>query len=242
MEMLSALLVCGDAGTLSVTQKVLEEYGMSVRVAPSAPAADLLMKRTRFDLAVFDSDVPGAMQLAAPDANHTPKMIFGLVRAFKTDAVVGKRVHFIVQKPFSADILGKSLRAAYGSMLRERRAAFRHPVHITASSCVLLLENGQRNVPNAKILDVSQTGLCLETQETLPQGVVLQISFALPNSKESLQFSGSVMWNQNSGKAGIKFVRVDSAEQIKLNSWLESIGPGDAELVGRGTSGRQSSY
>lgn len=241
MEMLSALLLCGDMGTLGVTQKVLEEYGMSVRVAPSAPAADQLMQRTRFDLAVFDSDVPGAMQLAAPDSSHAPKMIFGLVRALKTDVIVGKRVHFIVQKPFTADILGKSLRAAYGSMLRERRAAFRHPVNINASSCVLLLEAGERSVPNARILDVSQTGLCLETEETLPQGAMLQIGFAIPNSKDGIHLTGSVMWNQNSGKAGIKFARMESGEQIKLNTWLESIGPGDAELVGRG-AGRQSSY
>jgi CheY-like chemotaxis protein len=233
MEMLSALLLCSEPGTLGVTQKVLEDFGVVVRVAANAPAADQLMKRVRFDLGVLDCDVPGAFQLAGPESSHAPKMIFGLVRALKTDGLRGKRIHFVVQKPFSADLFGKSLRAAYGSMLRERRAAFRHPVDIHPSSCLLIQENGQRNVSHTKISDISQTGLCLEAREMLPQGASLQIKFPVPDSKDTVELTGVVMWNQQSGKTGVRFTRVEAGEQKKLNAWLESILPYDAELVTR---------
>jgi len=236
MEFLSALLLCNEPGTLGITQKVLEDFGVVVKVAPNALAADQLMKRLRFDLGVLDSDVPGAFQLAGPESTHAPKMIFGLVRALKTEALRGKRIHFVVQKPFSADMFGKSLRAAYGSMLRERRAAFRHPVSIHPTTCLLVQENGQHNVPNTKISDISQTGLCLEAREMIPQGALVTLKFALPESRETLELTGSVMWNQISGKAGIKFTRLEADEQKKLNAWLESILPYDAEFVVRGAS------
>jgi len=65
MEAFSALLLCTEPAPLSIVQKTLEEYGVSVRTVDSAAAAVQLSKANKFDLGVYDADIAGAMELAA---------------------------------------------------------------------------------------------------------------------------------------------------------------------------------
>lgn len=231
MEQFSALVICNDPNVVGMANKAMEEHGMAVRVAQTATAADQMLQKNRFDLALFDNDVPGAMQLAGADREgNFPKMVFAIVQRAKAVEMYGRRVHFIMQKPFSADLLSRSLRAAFGVMLRERRAAFRHPVDITASSCVALKEKEQRSLGNSVVVDISETGLCLQTKEVLQQGTMVQVTIPLPGGVEQLEVQGTVMWNQSTGKAGIKFTRMAMLEKQKLNAWLESMLPYDVEF------------
>jgi DNA-binding response OmpR family regulator len=81
MEPFLALVLSSDPGPLSTTKKVLEEHGVTVRTAGSLAAANQLIKTTKLDLAIFDADIPGALDLGgscSPVAN--PKIIFALVR------------------------------------------------------------------------------------------------------------------------------------------------------------------
>src|ERR1043166_5382437 len=50
MEPFTALLLSTDPGPLSTTEKILEEYGVCIRVAGSVTAASQLVKSVRFDL------------------------------------------------------------------------------------------------------------------------------------------------------------------------------------------------
>src|SRR5215467_10432767 len=195
MEVFSAVVLCTEPGSLSIVQKTLEEYGVSVRSVDSVAAALQLIKTIKFDLGVYDSDIAGALELASgrsPLAN--PKMVFALVHASKLGEIPGKRVQFMVQKPFTPDLFARSLRAAYGTMLRDRRIAFRHPVQITPDSIVLVQDRGNQNLHQCTILDLSQTGMCIQTLEILPQGATLEIEFQLPDLREKMHVVGSVMW------------------------------------------------
>ncbi|MGC2694594.1 MAG: PilZ domain-containing protein [Candidatus Angelobacter sp.] len=223
MEPFSALLLSTDTASLSTMKKVLEEYGVSVKVAASPTVAVHLIKTTKFDLAVLDHDVPGALELAAgrsPIAN--PKMIFGLVRKTALQELAEKRIHFMVQKPFTADLFARSLRAAYGPMIRDRRTAFRHAVQVKPVSAVLIQDGGTQGLRDATILDLSQDGMCIQTQEILPQGVTLQIEFQIPESRVAIHVTGRVMWTRASGRTGLEFTQIAATEQKDLISWLDS--------------------
>jgi DNA-binding response OmpR family regulator len=234
MEPLTALLLSTDPGPRGTTEKVLEEYGFSVKVAGSVAAASQLIKSTKFDLAIYDNDVPGALDLAAgrsPLAN--PKLVFALVRNTNRNEATGKRVHFVVQKPFTADLFARSLRAAYGTMLRDRRISFRHPVQIKPLSTVLVQERGNQTLQASTIVDLSQTGLCIHTLEILPQGASLEIEFKLPEDRGLIHVTGSVMWTRASGRTGVKFVHVPPAEQKTLTLWLDSLLPYSVEGIAK---------
>jgi DNA-binding response OmpR family regulator len=241
MEPFLALLVSADRGPLNITQKVLEEYGVNVKVVASAQAAEQLIKTTKFDLGIFDHDLPGALDLTRVQKNLNPKMVFALLRGEHVKDVRGKRIHFVVQKPFTADLLARTLRAAYGTMIRERRVAFRHPVQIKPTTSALVQEHGNQNLQSSVILDVSQTGLCIQTQEILPLAATLQVNFNLPEGKELIHTVGSVMWTRASGRTGIRFTHVSAEEQKFLTEWLDSILPYQTEAVPRAVppAGRQ---
>jgi hypothetical protein len=207
---------------------------VSIRLADSVAAARQMVKTSKFDLAIYDHDVPGALDLAdgrSPLAN--PKLVFVLVRNTNRNDATGRRIHFVVQKPFTADLFARSLRAAYGTMLRDRRISFRHPVQIKAGSTVLLQERGNQTLQAATILDLSQTGLCVQTVEILPQGATLEIEFQLPENRGLIHVTGSVMWTRASGRTGVKFVQVPAAEQKTLTLWLDSLLPYPVEGIAK---------
>ena len=231
MEPFSALVVCIDPGPIGVIQRVLEEHAVSIRVAATVPAANHLMKPSKFDMAVLDNDVPGALELAA--FRDGPKMIIALVCVGKESEVRNKRVHFIVQKPFTPDLFARSIRAAYGPLLLERRVGYRHRVQIVPASCILMNDTGQRAVERSAILDLSQAGLCLQTSETLPQHAMIRIEFQLPNSSTLIHAAGYVTRTQVAGRAGVQFSSIPTADRAKLNAWLESNLPHGAESVPR---------
>jgi CheY-like chemotaxis protein len=234
MEPFVALLVSADRGSLAPAQRILEDNGVSVKVAESAQAAEQLIKSTMFDLGVFDHDVPRALNLVAGGSvGANPKMIFALLRSHQLQDVRGKRVHFVVQKPFTSDLFTRSLRAAYGTMIRERRVTFRHPVQIKPMKSVLVLETSKQNLQSSKILDLSQTGMCIQTLEILPQGATLQIDFQLPDVKEMIHVTGTVRWTRASGRTGISFTDVPQAEQKQLIDWLDSKLPFQMEMAPR---------
>lgn len=234
MEPFSALLLSVDPVSLATVKKILEEHGISVKAVATVQAAEQLIRTIKFDLGVFDYDVPEALNVAAgrvPRGN--PKMVFALLRASHLKDVRGKGVHFVVQKPFTADLFARSLRAGFGTMIRARRVAFRHPVQIQPVSSILLQEQGNQVLHSSVVLDLSQTGLCIQTQEILPQGATLQIDFHLPKTGELIHATGSVMWTRASGRTGIKFTHVPPAEQKHLTTWLDSRLPFDLESIPR---------
>lgn len=237
MEPFSALLVSADPGALAIVQKVLEEYGVNVKAVTTAQAAEHLINTTKYDLGIFDHDLPEALNLSLRRGiSANPKVIFALMRSTMVNDVRGKRVHFVVQKPFTTDLFARSLRAAYGTMIRERRVAFRHPVQIKPVLSVLTQEQGNQNLQSPLILDVSQTGLCIQTQEILSQGASLQVDFYLPDSKELIHTAGSVMWTRASGRTGIRFTYISSDEQKHLIAWLDSKLPYEMEAIPRAVS------
>ena len=232
MEPFVALLVSDDPGSLAIV-RVLEDYGVKVKIVVSAKSAEPLINTTKFDLGIFDHDLPDALSLALKrGVSANPKMIFALVRNnSQVKDLQGKRVHFLMQKPLSTDLFARSLRAAYGTMLRERRITFRHPVQIRPAQSLLINEEGNQSLKSPLILDISQTGLCIQTQEILQQGANMQIDFHLPEIKDLIHTTGSVMWTRASGRTGIRFTKMPTAEQKHLIAWLDSKLPYEIEAI-----------
>jgi hypothetical protein len=233
MESLSALLLSNDAGVLGLTNKIFDDYGFDVDVVTTANAAEELVRRNYFDLAIYDNDVPGAMALAREKTPGSPRVVFGMVRRDKCLEVQGKRLHFVVQKPFSADLFLKSLKAAHGVIAQEKRAAFRHDVQIGAAPVTLVLDNGQRSLSNVKILNVSKTGLGVQTGELLPQGATLQFSFLLPETGDLMNVTGAVMWSRDNGQSGVSITHISPTQQKKLHTWIDSRLPPDFDFLPR---------
>lgn len=220
MDTFSAVVISNDPVARGVVEKVLEDHGFEIDTFDVVEGVDRVLRSKRFDLAVYDNDVAGALQLAAGKSSHLPKMVFALVRRGTVADVHGKRVHFMVQKPFTADLFLKSLRAAFGSMLRQKRQSFRHSVQIFPSSCVFFGDNGPQNLRKPTMINISETGMCLQLNELLTQGAKVQVAFEIPEGGQTVSVGGPVMWVRASGRTGVRFTEVKPEDQKLLSAWL----------------------
>lgn len=159
--------------------------------------------------------------------------MLGLVGSNRARKPLGRRIHFVVQKPFTSDMFGKVLKAAYGAIASSRRLSFRHQVCVNSISSYLIHGGERRPLKNVAIMNISHGGMCVQTGELLPQEANIQLSFPIPGSETIVQATGSVIWAHASGRAGIKMVGVSPAAQTHFGDWLDSLSPSVEDLLPR---------
>jgi CheY-like chemotaxis protein len=221
----SALLLLPDQQSLGMMKKVFEGFGMNVHAATTVTEADQILRSTRLDIAVCDFEVPRADELSLlRPSTHWRGVTVGLMPSARLNHSSHKRIQFRVPKPVSVDMLVRSLKASYTSMAKQRIATYRHTVPIKLIAGTLNHRGWQRTLQQVNVVNVSQTGLCLNADEPLPHGASVAMNLVLPESSYSLHASGMVVWSHTSGRAGVAFERSACPEmkklQERLNAWL----------------------
>ncbi|HXA84864.1 MAG TPA: PilZ domain-containing protein [Candidatus Dormibacteraeota bacterium] len=221
----SALLLLPEEASLSMARRVMESFGIGVFAASSLLEAEKILHNTRLDLALCDFEVPLVGDLSLLQVSSRWRgLCIGLMPAARPDQSGLKRVQISVPKPMSVDMLVRSLKASYTNIAQQRIAAYRHTLPVKLISGTLAHRGWQRTLHQVSVLNVSQTGLCLNALEPLPHGASVTLSLGLPETSFSLHASGNVVWSHNSGRAGIAFERSDCPEmkklQERLNAWL----------------------
>jgi hypothetical protein len=227
---LSALIFSDNPATVETTGKVLASQRFKVTTLEHATEAAELFKRMRYDLAVYDEDYAPASKMAATAFSNPPHVVIRLVGANKIHPSPNARFHFVIQKPFTADLLVKTIRAAYGLIAVCRRLTFRQDVSVVASSCRVIHQDSYKQVGRLKILNVSYMGMCVETSGMLPQGAQIDVSFPARELGTTLNVTGTVVWSHVSGRAGLK-LKLGNDEERAYETWLASILPGIDELM-----------
>jgi CheY-like chemotaxis protein len=219
---LTSLLVCPDAQAAQVLSRILQDMGMTVE-----PCGDLRMARARLDDRHFDAllidceDEERAVELiaharsASPD--HTMVVIAMVNGRNEVRDIFAKGANFILYKPISRERAAHSMRAARGLMRSERRVRPRIPVHADAS----IAYAGREDVP-AALVDLSEEGIAFRADSKLPPCCKVYFQFALPGSGSLIRLSGEVMWQDSSGRVGIRFAHVPQTSRRVLNDWLQA--------------------
>ena len=130
--------------------------------------------------------------------------------------IFGEGANFIVYKPVSVERAAGSLRAARGLMAREKRTMLRVSLHAPASIAYGSAENVA-----ATLLDLSEDGLALQSERRLPLRCKVYFQFNLPGNKSAVRLSGDVVWQDSSGRVGIRFVDVPQTSRRTLNEWIK---------------------
>jgi PilZ domain len=217
----SALLLA-NAIHAGMIKGILQSHGFDVLHLPKAPAASHLSNHRRFDLGIYDEGVRGALELANESSTLLHRVAIGLLaegRSSSTEA----RLHFVMRKPLNSELVEKTVKAACAPIAADRRASFRHDANIKTVSSVLHHLGKSRQLQGAAIVNLSLTGLCIETNEMLPQHSKIEAVFPLPLLFETVHISGTVVWSHSSGRSGIKFMNVRPSEQRKLEDWADSL-------------------
>src|SRR4029077_6192031 len=219
---LSSLVVCPDLKAVQVLSQILRELNIEAEHCGDLAQAAARLAAQHFDAVVVDcQDQLPAIELIAGIRKlpmNRSTLIIGLVDGREqVRDIFGQGANFIVYKPVSVERAGSSLRAARGLMRREKRGKLRVSLHAPASIAYASAEN-----VSASLLDLSEDVLALQSERRLPPRCKVYFHFSLPGDKSTVRLSGDVVWQDSSGRLGIRFVDVPQTSRLTMNEWIKS--------------------
>jgi CheY-like chemotaxis protein len=217
---LTSLLVCADAKAVQVLSRVLLDLGIRAEHCGDPSAAAARLGARRFDAILVDCKEERAASeliLAVHKApiNKTTLVVAMVDARNNVHDIFAKGANFILYKPISTERAGSAMRAAKSLMRRERRTNQRVPLHAQASIAYANTEDAP-----AILVDLSEDGIAIQSQRRVPPGCKVYFQFTLPGHASTIRLSGEVMWQDASGRVGIRFADVPQASRRLLNQWL----------------------
>src|ERR1700680_3012355 len=216
---LSSMVVSRDWQEVSVLECILGGLHMDVAVESEPQRALARLTKSKVDALIVDCDLNGTgqffreLQREAPRASTVPLVIMGGPQGRRDMEETGAM--FAFEKPISVEQAVHTLSAARNMILdgrlRYHRAGLEVPV---ALSC-----NPRKRV-EAQLINLSQGGLQVYSDELFETNKPLQVSFELPGAKHAMKAQAQVAWRDGRGNLGIRFLKVAPRSQRVLQLWL----------------------
>jgi hypothetical protein len=215
---LDGLLFTSDTQVLCVMNQILETFAIKTEICRELnPALDAVTHR-RLDAVIVDWDgvsnptqIVRATRKSSPNSNST---IVALVSGQSETHALLVGANFMIHKPADIDHAGRCMRAAYGTMLQNRRRAARVPVDIAVVARVA--DVGEIR---ARISDLSIGRLALQCEQPLPVNHEVLAQFSLPGTGV-IHANGRAVNADSTGRAGVRFSFVPEDDRNLLEGWL----------------------
>jgi DNA-binding NarL/FixJ family response regulator len=217
-----ALFFSADANAVAVLKQVLADMEIAGEECRDSAECQAKVHSARYEVIVIDSPDPAVsdalLQQARLSATNKNTLLINLVdaqssvkNAFRLGA------NFVLYRPLSVERARASLRAASHLIRREKRRSPRAPVHSQATISYPTVENAP-----ATLVDLSEDGLAIQCDRRLPAKSKVYFRFTLPGQMKWIQLSGDTVWQDSTGRAGIRFVDVPAGARRLLQEWLSS--------------------
>jgi CheY-like chemotaxis protein len=217
---LQALLLSRDPEVHRTIRRVLDTANIDLDLSNNADQARHILLRRKYDALLVDcDDMPNGPLLRELRQGKSNKscIAFALVNGKTTiQQAFEMGANFVLDKPVSLERATRSVRAAQGLIMRERRRYHRHLVKATGA---ILVDQGAELPLN--ITNISQGGISIECSRKLDEGGAARVRLQLPGSKRSLDIKGEIVWSTPEGRAGIRFQVLSAEAKKDLDAWLE---------------------
>jgi hypothetical protein len=219
--MLRSLLLSRDENTVGVVSRVFRELDVELDHYAEVSAALSNAAKVRYDAIVIDDcteeaaivsrqlvDLPNngksvRIVLAEPNSTMGP--------AFKAG------IQVVLFKPLSADRVRHGLRAVRNLMGHDRRMGGNR----VRTSLHVRVRHGRNAKAQAEIVDLSETGAAIHlSKNRMFSTRNLQVEFLLPGDPEGIHAAAELVWQDNKGAAGIRFVDMASSARKRLSHWI----------------------
>ena len=228
---LTSLLVCADAKTVQAVSRVLLNIGMSVEHCgdPSIALADFTHQH--FDTVLVDCEKEAAAiafisQFRLNGGNKDAVIIGILDGRSNPREIFAKGANFVLYKPVLEDRLNDSLAAGRTLARTERRLTQRVPVNANASIAYASTENEA-----TRVVDLSVDGIAIYSAKPLPRDCKVYFQFSLPDETSTIRLSCEVIWQNDSGNVGLRFVDVPKSSRRVLDLWIKNKVGGQLQIV-----------
>lgn len=216
---LDGLLFSSDAQVLGVMNQVLDTFAIKTQVCGELDSALDAVTHRRLDTVIVDwsgvydpNRVVCAARKSSPNSNST---IVAMVDQASEAYALLAGANFMIHKPMDVEHARRCMRAAYGTMLQNRRRAARVPVDLPV---VVRVIGGEKL--EARIIDISIGGVALQCKQSLEPAQKVTALFSLPGTEGLIYLSGAVVNADERGRAGIRFSFIPEEDLTLLQQWL----------------------
>jgi ActR/RegA family two-component response regulator len=220
--MLRSLLVSRDDKTVHTVGRVFKDLEVEFEHCSEPGVALEILSQHRYDAVVLDDQIDDAAGLLEKvlqlnTCNKAVRIILAEpVAAMHAIFKTGTQV--ILYKPLSPDRVRHGLRAVRNLMARERRRGSGR----VATTIPARVRHRKGSALPVSISDLSDSGAAIQCPSgELPYAGSLQLDFALPNDSDRIQVTAELVWQNNQGGGGIRFLDMASQARKKLGRWLK---------------------
>jgi len=214
---LEFVLVSSDYATMQAVSKAVKKFDSKFVLVPTAHEARECLNRRKIDGLFVDMEVPGALGLiesTRKGVSNNKAVIFAcLVNTKESTQVLALGANFLLRKPLTEEGVAMHITISKELLLRERRRYFRHTVNLSVT-----LKDGVAE-QQARITNLSGSGMAVRTAKPLKQGAVLDFTFELSMGAR-ISARGQVAWVNTEGMAGIILQTVRGKGSEQLEAWL----------------------
>ena len=176
------------------------------------------MNRRKFDAVIVDLQLGEQSGLIWDEVHLSPSnrtaVTFAISGGDAEGTAFRKRSEFVFERPLSTQSIRRTLKPAYGLILRERRRYFRCPISIP----VTILRQSMREVCCYSV-NISDGGMAVSTFVPLIAGEDVQVQFTLPDHKAPFVAESRICW-WKTGHLGVRFVSLSREHKSELQDWL----------------------
>jgi hypothetical protein len=216
---LDGLLFSSDAQVLGVMNEILDSFAIQTQVCTEVGPALEAVTHRRLDTVIVDwnaaNDPTRVVRSARKSSPNGRSTIVAMVDAGSETHALLVGANFMIYKPVDLDHATRCMRAAYGTMLQERRRAARVSIDIPVTVRV-----SELGVIEARVSDLSVGGLALQCAQQLPIDRDVSLVFSLPRTNDVVRVNGRVVNGNANGRAGIRFSFVPEEDLCLLERWL----------------------
>jgi CheY-like chemotaxis protein len=220
---LQALLLSHDPEVLKTIRRVLDNANIDLQVCNTAEDARHILTRRKYDAFLVDCDIqnaPSVLRDLRKGKSNKSCIAFALINNGTTiQQAFEMGANFVLDKPLALDRTTRSVRAAQGLIMRERRRYHRHLVNATGT---IIVDAGTELTIG--ITNISTGGISIECVRRLDEGGAARLRFLLPGAKKPLEVKGEIVWAGADGRAGIRFQVLPATAKEELEEWLEKRG------------------
>ena len=215
----SVLFVCNDAGTIKLVSASVQQLAMFPEVYVEAGEALSVLNRRKYEAVIVDLQIGDQAKTILEKVRHSPSnrtaVIFAISGSDEETAGAFKEgSNFVMRRPLSPASVERSLKVAYGMIVRERRRYFRCPVEISAA-----IKSADMPVVHGRTLNISEGGMAINTSLSLKPGLPVRLQFALPDHANQFEVEATVCWSKE-GYLGFQFTSLSAQLTSELQEWL----------------------
>jgi CheY-like chemotaxis protein len=213
-----ALLVSADPVTIQQFSYALQQLSISSDVCQEVPAAIRLLKYRKFDAVIVDLQLGDQSGMILDEVRLSPSNRTAVTFVISSNdgeaTAFRKKSQFLLQRPLSRESIRRTLKPAFGLILRERRRYFRCPVSVPVSI-------RRRTMPLVRCdtVNISEGGMAVSTPVPLSPGENAQVQFTLPDHEAPFLAESRICWLKT-GHLGVRFVSLSQRHKSELQGWL----------------------